>query len=72
MPLILPETEVCMGIGITPSDDKGVCSVCGKKTDVRRVIDEEKGVGFGICEACADKSPLTVDECMEKYGKKLK
>ena len=61
-----------MGIGITPSDGKGYCSVCRKKTEVRKVIDEEKKVGFDICQACADSSPLSVDECMEKYGKKIK
>lgn len=39
---------------------------------MRKVVDEEKNVGFDICQACADASPLTVDECMEKYGKKIK
>jgi hypothetical protein len=39
---------------------------------VRRVVDEEKRKEFDICQACADSSPLTVDECIQKYGKKMK
>ncbi len=61
-----------MGVGITPGDEKGVCSVCKKIIEVKKVVDEDAKKGFEICQSCADKSTLTVDECMEKYGKKVK
>jgi protein-arginine kinase activator protein McsA len=60
-----------MGIGITPNKEKGKCDVCKKKKDVRKIIETEKKKIFSICEECAEKSTLNLEEGMKKYGKSL-
>jgi transcription elongation factor Elf1 len=63
--------ESYMGIGITPNKEEGKCSVCKKKTEVRKIFDAKKKKGFSICQKCADKSELTIGQGVKKYGKPM-
>ena len=60
-----------MSVGITPNLEKGKCSICGKKTKVRVILDLNTGRGFRICEKCAKKSKFSIEDGIRKYGKML-
>jgi hypothetical protein len=61
-----------MAIGITPELEEGNCSVCEKPGKVRVFFDSEKGLDAKVCAECAAGSPMTAEELLAKFGKKIK
>jgi NAD-dependent SIR2 family protein deacetylase len=56
--------------GITLGYEKDTCSICKKKKEVRLIYDREKHLVVKVCDECAGKLNMPIDEVVKKYGEK--
>lgn len=57
--------------GISVGYETDECSICKNSKEIRYIYDKEKMKFARVCDECVSKnSNLTIEQLMDKYGKK--